>query len=80
MRIILALVLESRTRNAARAASDQQGRLRLRPELSPSNIVSDNLRRSVVRIIITAPILYVNYLFLFEVTGCGAEGCLGQQF
>jgi hypothetical protein len=55
MRIILALVPESRTRNAARAASEKQGRLRLRPELSPSNIVSDNLRRSVVRIIITAP-------------------------
>jgi len=53
MRIILALVLESRTRNAARAGSDQQERLRL--ELSPSKIVSDNLRRSVVRIIITAP-------------------------
>ena len=55
--------IESRTRNAGRAASDQQERLRPRPELSPSTIVSDNLRRSVVRIIITAHILSVNYLF-----------------
>ena len=28
----------------------------------------------------TAPILSVNYLFLFKVSGCGAEGCLGPQF
>jgi hypothetical protein len=68
MRLILALVLASRTRNAARADSDQQERLRLRPELSPSTIASDNLRRSVVRIIITAPILFVNYLFIFQVS------------
>ena len=26
------------------------------------------------------PILSVNYLFLFKVSGCGAEGCLGPQF